>query len=83
MGAVTIRFTGWQEEVIDELVKAGVVQTKAEALRLALFKLAADYNLVDAVTLLRVVQNERAKKNISMEEVLEGIESAKTKTIRR
>lgn len=83
MSSVTMRFTGWQEDVMDRLVRSGIVESKAEALRLALFKLAADYELVDSPTLLHVLQGEREKRGLSMEKILESVEHAKTATIRR
>lgn len=80
-----MRFTGWQEEIVERLVKSGVVESKAEALRLALFKLAVDYGLIDSVTLLGVLQKERRVKGRepTMQQVLEGIGRAKQETIRR
>lgn len=83
MTAITMRFTGWQEDVINTMIKAGMVETKAEALRLALFKVAVDYNLVSPKTLLHVLQEERAKRHLSIEEIMEGVERAKEATIRR
>lgn len=83
MGAITLRFTGWQENLINAMVEAGLVETKSEALRLALFKLAADYNLVDSSAILSHLQHEHAKKRLSDEEILEGIERAKQETVRR
>lgn len=83
MTAITMRFTGWQDDVINAMVKSGMVATKAEALRLALFKVAVDYNLVSTKTLVQVLRSLRAKRHLTPEEIQEGIELAKQETIRR
>ncbi len=77
-----MRFTGWQEEIIDALIKAGVVETKAEALRLALFRLALDFGVVDSRKVLKTLQKELSKRPMGVDEVLASVERAKRETVR-
>ena len=43
---VTVKFTGKLEDILEEAVKEGLVQTKTEALRLGIIELNNHYNLL-------------------------------------
>lgn len=81
MAAVTIRFHGLQEKILEAITHSGLAESKTEAIRLALFKLAVDYGLVSEGTLLKALQEEAARKPIAVEELLREIEHAKTTSV--
>lgn len=83
MSAITMRFEGVYDDILNAMTKSGLVASKAEAVRLALFNLALDRGLVSDKFLFKYLQKEFSKNPISPEELFEAIEDAKRKTIRR
>lgn len=42
---MTVNFKGYLEQIVDEAIRRGIVQTKTEALRAGLLELATKYDL--------------------------------------
>lgn len=83
MTAITIRFEGVSEKILDAMTKSGVAATKTEALRLALFNFAVDYGLVDDMAVWREMQKQFSRTPMSEDEFFKAIDVAKRNTIRR
>ncbi|MBI5036771.1 hypothetical protein HZC09_05505 [Candidatus Micrarchaeota archaeon] len=77
MTAITLRFTGVYEKILDALISSGLAKTKTEAIRFALFNTAIECGVISDKITLKTLQAEFQKKPISIEEVLGGIEDAK------
>jgi len=80
--AITMRFEGVYERILDAMKKSGLAKSKAEAVRLALFKTAVDYGLISQDALFDVIHAETRKRPLSVEEIAEGIEYAKKAAVR-
>jgi len=76
-----MRFHGVFDEILEEMTRLGIAKTKAEAVRLALFKFATDYGLVDDRLILKTLRAELAKKPLRPEAVLAEVERVKHETI--
>ncbi len=81
MGAVTIKFQGAQEELLNRIVKSGIAQTKSEAIRMAVLKFAQDLGLVDSRMLVETIREDLSKDKKTAAEILEGIKRAKEESI--
>ncbi len=83
MTTLTIKFSGLQEEILERLVKAGVAQSKSEAIRMALLNFAYSVNLMSDEVIVDFLRKELAKSPMSPEEMFAAIERAKNETITR
>lgn len=81
MGAVTIKFRGVQEEILNRIVKSGIAQTKSEAIRMAVLKFAQDLSLLDPRMLVETIRADLSKDKKTVKEILEGIKRAKKESI--
>ena len=83
MTAITMRFDGLYEKILNQITRSGLATSKSEAIRLALFKMAVDYGFINQETLLKMIRAENKKHPLSEEEIMEGIENAKRATVHR
>ena len=83
MSAITLKFEGALEKVLSALTKSGLFASKSEAIRYSILRTALDFDLVDNKTLLEELRRELAKKPMTVEEIMEGIEHVKRTTVRR
>jgi len=58
MTTLTIRFNGLQEQILDRLVKAGVAETKSEAVRMSLVNFASELGILDDEAVISFIRNE-------------------------
>ena len=83
MTTLTIRFSGLQEQILERLVKAGVAESKSEAIRMALLNTAYQLNLLEDKTIVEFLRKQLSKGAPSPEELYALIERAKHETIAR
>jgi len=78
MGAVTIKFHGVQEEILNRIVKSGIAETKSEAIRMALMHFALEMKIINDKMLLDVIREDLQRDRKTAEEVLAEVERAKS-----
>ncbi len=83
MTTLTIRFNGLQEQILDRLVKAGVAETKSEAVRMSLVNFASELGILDDEAVVSFIRNEVSKAKRTPEEILSQLERVKNETITR
>jgi len=62
-------------------MSAGIAETKSEAIRMALLKLAVDIGIIDEIKLLKGMQKKLAKDRLSPDEILKEISSVKNESV--
>jgi len=81
MTTLTIKFHGYQEDILQRIMSAGIAETKSEAIRMALLKLAVDIGIIDEIKLLKGMQRKLAKDRLSPDEILKEISSVKNESV--
>ncbi|PIV69896.1 MAG: hypothetical protein COS08_03070 [Euryarchaeota archaeon CG01_land_8_20_14_3_00_38_12] len=81
MTTLTIKFHGYQEDILQRIMSAGIAETKSEAIRMALLKLAVDIGIIDEIKLLKGMQKKLAKDRLSPDEILKEISSVKNESV--
>lgn len=77
MTTLSIRFKGVQDKILNQITKAGLAETKSEAVRMALLKFAVDFNLINQKLLVDALRADLKKDRKSIGEVLKSIKSVK------
>ena len=81
MTSLTIKFRGIQEEILDEMIRLGIAETKSEAVRMALLNFALTSNLVSKEKLLQDIRKKAKEIKIEEGELQKLIADAKDKSI--
>jgi len=81
MSAVTIRFEGIQDEILNALVEMGVARTKSEAIRMALLNFGMDMGIVQSKRLLTALRRELRTNPISPDEVRKRMKKARHESV--
>ena len=81
MTTLTIKFHGYQEDILQKIMSAGIAETKSEAIRMALLKFAVDIGIIDEIKLLKGVRKELAKDKLFSDEILKKISDVKDESV--
>jgi Arc/MetJ-type ribon-helix-helix transcriptional regulator len=79
MTTLTIKFRGIQEEILDEMVRLGIAETKSEAVRTALLNFALHSNLISKEKLLNEIRRKAEEIKLEEGELQKLIVDAKEK----
>jgi formiminotetrahydrofolate cyclodeaminase len=82
MSAVTVKFRGIPEEILDKMLEYGIAETKSEAIRVAILNFGIEMGLLSEEGLIKSLREQLAEDKIQREKVAEEIERAKIESIR-
>lgn len=83
MSTLSVQFNGIQEDILNKITACGLAETKSEAIRMALLKLATDFNLIDQRELVKGIRKDLSKDKLNVGKVLADIERVKNAGISR
>jgi len=81
MTTLTIKFRGIQEEILEEMIKLGIAETKSEAVRMALLNFALISNMISKEKLLQEIRKKAKEIKLDEGEIQKLITDAKEKSI--
>lgn len=82
MTALTIKFRGIQAEILEEMIRSGIAETKSEAVRMALLNFALTSNLVSRERMLGEIRRRARKIKVGETELQKLIADAKETRVR-
>ncbi len=82
MTALTIKFRGIQAEILEEMIRSGIAETKSEAVRMALLNFALTSNLVSRERMLGEIRRRARKIKVGETELQKLIADAKETSVR-
>ncbi len=77
MTTLTLRLHGIQAEIVERMVKAGLAETRSEAVRIALLHFAKSSGLIDEQAIFKSLQRALRKDPATDKQVQTGIRRAK------
>ncbi|HLC36116.1 MAG TPA: hypothetical protein VJK05_00735 [archaeon] len=83
MSTLTVQFKGVQKEILEKITSSGIAETKSEAIRMALLKLAIDFDLYEPKMLVKAIRKDLGKDKKKINEILMEVKRAKHGNISR
>lgn len=83
MAMLTVKLRGVQERILNQMVEAGIAETKSEALRIALLNFGLQTGLLEEKALARLVRESLASDARKPEQVAKAIKRVKHASVPR